>query len=444
MSSSLRCLRCVLICFAGLMLVSTARADEPDEVVPDAPATSVTVPHSRPHKSKQKHEDRTDALSDPGDPWGDEHGGFELGALSLRSLLQTRYTATFAESSSNPRASYALREDYLVRQDDGWVLNRFFVRVAGADPSGLAAVKGILDFAELRQGNSSSVVKQAYATLRPVQKRLHISAGVIKLPFSTLELDPIAKFELADVGPADALTKDLGFAGRDVGVEVMMAPLPKPEQLHLTIGAYRGHAHEEHASLLGAVGARLETRPLKGLRLGLDFVDLPYSIAYQNPFDTSKKDVLPNPPDPFFPTQKDWGAGHAWSADVTFERWRFKFRVEGMLGTRIDLDSNYGARTFGAIWAILAYRFHLGPVQLMPAIRGEWLDGDREHATGRHRTLSFGLTTILSKYTRLLFDVTRNDVERDSPLLHQPKPLQAQPFFDLPNTRLVGQFQVEL
>ena len=148
------------------------------------------------------------------------------------------------------------------------------------------------------------MVKQAYATLRPIRKHLHVSAGVIKLPFSILELDPIARYELADVGPADALVKDLGFGGRDVGVEVMVAPLPEPETIRLTLGAYRGHAHDEHASPAGAFGGRLETRPVKSMRLGIDFVDLPYTVAYQNPFDTSKKHVLPNPPDPSFPPKR--------------------------------------------------------------------------------------------------------------------------------------------
>ena len=85
-----------------------------------------------------------------------------MGALSLRTLIQTRYTSTSASAANQPRASYALREDYLVRQDDGFTLNRFFVRIGGADPSGLVGAKGILDFAELRNGGTSSVVKQAY------------------------------------------------------------------------------------------------------------------------------------------------------------------------------------------------------------------------------------------------------------------------------------------
>ena len=99
-----------------------------------------------------------------------------MGALSLRTLIQTRYTSTSASASTNPRASYALREDYLVRQDDGFTLNRFFVRIGGADPSGLVGARGI-PIAELRNGGTSSVVKQAYATLRPIRKHLHVWPG---------------------------------------------------------------------------------------------------------------------------------------------------------------------------------------------------------------------------------------------------------------------------
>ena len=83
-------------------------------------------------------------------------------------------------------------------------------------------------------------------------------------------------------------------------------------------------------------------------------------------------------------------------------------------------------------------------MQLMPALRAEWLDGDREHKIGLRRELSAGLTVILSKSARVLFDVTRTDVEKDSPLLDQPLPLQVPPYLELNQTRTVGQLQVEM
>ena len=133
---------------AGEAPAPPARLDtSKDRQLPEAPAGH----HKKTHKSEPSDKTTASAGADPGDPWGDEHGGFEMGALSLRTLIQTRYTSTSANASTNPRASYALREDYLVRQDDGFTLNRFFVRIGGADPSGLVGAKGISGFRRATQ-----------------------------------------------------------------------------------------------------------------------------------------------------------------------------------------------------------------------------------------------------------------------------------------------------
>jgi hypothetical protein len=388
-------------------------------------------------------DDKASGRAVPGDPWGEERGGVELGAISLRAMLQARYTATFASPSTNVRPDYVVRENYLAQQGDGWSLNRFFLRIAG-DPSELIGLKAILDFAELADDNAEGTVKQAYATVKPIPKHLKFVAGLFKLPFSTLELDPIAKYELADLGQADALLKDLGFGGRDLGTEVIVAPFDRPDLLHVMVGAFRGHTHDENDYLFGTLGARLESEPIKGLRLGVDMVNHLRDVVYRRPFDTKKKHVLPEPPDPFYPTQQDWSAGRAWSADVSFERYRLSARAEVIMGDRVDIDSSYGARTFASVWGLVAYRFHAGPIQLMPALRAEWLDGDRDHKIGVRRELSAALNVILSKSARLLFDVTRTDVEKNSPILDQPTPLQVPPFFQLNNTRLVGQLQIEM
>ncbi|MET0593055.1 MAG: hypothetical protein ABW133_10170, partial [Polyangiaceae bacterium] len=379
----------------------------------------------------------------PGDPWGEERGGAELGVISLRAMLQARYTATFASKSTNVRPDYAVRENFLAEEGDGFALNRFFLRIAG-DPSEYVGLKAILDFAELADDNAEGTVKQAYAILKPIPRRLRIVTGLFKLPFSTMELDPIAKYELADLGQSDALIKDLGYGGRDLGAEVIAAPLAEPDWLHVIAGAFRGHSHDENDLLFGTIGARIESEPFKGFRLGVDMVDHLRDTVYQRPFDTKKKHVLPDPPNPFFPTQKTWGAGRAWSADISFERYHLTARAEAMVGDRVDVDAAFGVRTFGAVWGLLAYRFRTGPVQLMPALRAEWLDGDREHKIGLRRELSAGFTVILSKNARLLFDVTRTDVEKGSPLLDQPLPLQVPPYLELNQTRTVGQLQVEM
>ena len=246
------------------------------------------------------------------------------------------------------------------------------------------------------------------------------------------------------MGQADALVKDRGSAAVTWGSKSWW---PRSPSLTPSVSRWAPTAvtlDDEHASPAGAFGGRLETRPVKAMRLGLDFVDLPYTVAYQNPFDTSKKHVLPNPPDPFFPTQKNWAAGKAWSADATFEHAHFMFRVEAMMGDRIDVDSTYGARGFAALWALAAYRFRLGSLHLMPAARIEWLDGDRTHPGGRHRQVSAALNVIFSKYARFLIDVTRSDVEAGSPISRSAPSAPGHSVPRSPFTRLALQLQVEL
>lgn len=378
----------------------------------------------------------------PGDPFGDA-GGVGLGGITLRVLLQTRYTGTFAPDSDNPRASYAARDDNRVHDGDGFGLNRFFVRI-GADPLPQLGFKAIVDFAELVNDNADSAVKQAYATIRPVPKRFEITAGMFKLPYSTLELDPSARFELADFGEADDLVKDLGFAGRDLGVQVLAAPLSKAKWLRVSAGTFRGHAHDEHASPFGAIGGRVETKPLKGLRIGADVVGMPRTLTYLRPFDRSSKDVLPNPPDPLYPRAQQWRKGVAYSGDVGYQHKRFAIRGEVMYGDRVDTYTSYGAKTFAGAWAVVSYRIPIGSIRLMPALRAGLLDADRQHDVGLRRELSAGLNMLFLEGARLLLDVTRTDVQSQSPLLDQPKPLQDPPYYELDHTRVVLQLQVQI
>jgi hypothetical protein len=400
-------------------------------------ASPVAAPASTtPDTGQAQNQDGSSVL---GDPWGDDHGGLTEGMLSFRVLLQTRYAVSTIEKSTNMRPGFALRENLLAREGDGFELNRFFLR-AGADPSETLRFRAILDFAQL-SGNVKGTIKQVYMTLRPLPGHFEVSAGIFKLPFSILELDPIAEYELSDVGAADDLVKDLGFGGRDVGVELMLAPFAKPRLLRVALGVFRGQAHDEHAWPFGALGARVESKPLKWLRLGADFVAQPFSLTYSRPFDTSNKDVLPMPESALFPRAEHWAAGRAASADVTLRRWHFMLRGEAMLGDRVDVDMRYGARTFLAAWALLAYRFRLGPTHLMPALRVEWLDADREHAVGVRRSISAGVNCFFSKQVRLLIDITRTDVEAGSPLLAQPLPIPGFPYFELNRTRVVAQLQ---
>ncbi len=379
-----------------------------------------------------------------GDPWGDSQDELRAAGLSFKFLVQTHYRETFAFRSNNPVLSRHIPEETLVRSSDGWDLNRLFFRIA-AEPSKYVGLKIIADFAEFTHNNGNQVLKQAFVDLRPVPKHVHFLAGILKLPFSITELDPIAAYEFTRMGQANDLIKGLGFAGRDVGAEVMVTPLAKPRYLTLALGAFRGHADEENGTLFGEVGARAATEPLKGLRFGVNWAVMPKTITYLNPFDTAHKDLLPNPENPNFPRSRTWDKGQAVSADVTFHRFGLMLRTEGMIGTRVDHDTQYAASRFGAVWGIAAYRFPLAKsFSLQPALRLELLDTDLDHNNGLRTQLAAGFATYFTKSVRFLLDVERTIVQDNSPYIDQPLPLHAVPYNALSNTCITGQVQVVL
>jgi hypothetical protein len=237
---------------------------------------------------------------------------------------------------------------------------------------------------------------------------------------------------------------DLGFTGRDYGVQVIGAPLRKAKRLRLMLGIFRGHAEDEHDSPAGAIAGRIEAKPNKALRFGAGVISHLRSYTYNRPFETSDKDVLPDPPDPLYPAQKRWGRGSAYGLDARFKKKGFMLRGEGVYGDRVDIDRRYGAKHFWNTWAIAAYSIHLDEVKLLPALRGEWLDADVGHGKGGMLTLSGSFTVIAWSRVRFLVDATHMRVQHNTPVLNQPKPLQADPYLALTNTMLTCQLQLEL
>jgi hypothetical protein len=439
-----------------------APAPEPAPAVPEEPGT-VGVDTAPPallqvkspldHTSVQAGADAADTSngaaqpadddvqeSIPGDPWGDVDS---VNLISLRALFQTRYSSTFAQDSTSSRASYVEREEHLAQQGDGWSIHRMFVRLS-SDPVKYVGFKAVFDLAELLDKDPENSVKQVYATLSPLPGRLEFVVGVFKLPFSTLELDPSSRYEFASFGPANQLVSDLGYAGRDLGLQLLVAPLPKKKRLRLSAGIFQGHAEDEHDSPAGAVAGRAEYKPKKWLRLGADGVYHVKALTYNRPFNTSDNDVLPNPPDPLYPAQKRWDNGGAYSADIRIKKKGFMFRSEAMYGDRIDIDHRYRATRFWAAWGIVAYGFDAGPVKLIPAARAEWLDTDPDHGNGMYTTLSGSLSAVFLSRVRVMADVTYTDVQPNTPLFDQPKPLQAMPYLALDNLRVTAQLQLEL
>ncbi|MET0385501.1 MAG: hypothetical protein ABW321_06065 [Polyangiales bacterium] len=429
---------------------ATARADEPGPGTEPAPVDGEHVEAAADGGQGASHigaASHADVELEPpalvGDSFGDHGGGLRAGFLLFRFMMQARYTRTFAEPSTNPSASYRVAENELARNGDGANIHRFFVRIA-ADPLPYLQLKTIVDLAELIHDNPDSAVKQAFVELKPIPKRLELTFGLFKVPYSILELDPVAEFPFAELGQADDLVKELGFAGRDIGAEVTIAPLPKRKWLRVAFGAFRGHAKDESKAVVGTLGARLETRPFKGLRIGVDWVEHPSTIVYNNALETSNRDLVPNPADLRYPRARTWSSGRAGSADVRYHRHHWRLAVEGMLGKRIDVDTRYGAGSFIAFWGLAGYRFRLAGMHCMPALRAAWSDFDREHPVGVRRELSVALNMDFTDHVRLLIDGTRSDVQSNSPRLRQPKPLPETPYMQLADTRLVAQLQVTL
>jgi len=378
-----------------------------------------------------------------GDPWGDSHDELRAMGLSFRFLAQVHYRQTFASSSDNPDPYYRGAEDILVRHNDGWDLNRLFFRIT-ARPARYVGLKLLIDMAEWQNNDVGQSVKQAYAELKFIPKHLHLLAGVLKLPYSIMELDPITAYEFTKMGETDDLAKSLGFAGRDVGAELWLAPLSKPRYFNIALGAFRGNAKDENAAVVGALGARAETEAIRGLRLGFDWISFPKSHTYLNALTTGSETVLPNSADSVYPRSRTWLSGQAFSADITYREGGLMLRAEGLTGTRVDYDTQYGAHRFASFWATVAYRFPLGPVQLQPALRAEWLDANYGQASGMHRQLTAAIATYFTSGTRILVDLTRTDVESGSPYLDQPEPLQAVPYRALSNTCVTVQLQTAL
>ena len=345
----------------------------------------------------------------------------------LRVLLQTRYGETVP--SSDRAGERALAQD-----PDGWVLNRAFVRVV-TKPTPWLSGKLLLDFAALRNEDLAQTVKLAYSTIR-LHPRLAISAGLFKRPFSLLELLPIGEYEFGDNGPTDGLIKDVGFAGRDIGALVEFAPLPAKKWLKVSLGAFQGGHANTTAAPDGLLAARLESTVVKHVHLGADVVWR--RKATEQDLGTSDG------------AQTD---GWAWSADAIIDYARWDIRAEMLGGDRTDsknrMNPDFGspATSFLGGWILGLYRIPVAKSVLMPGIKLEWLDSDRQHPVGNHILLSGALSVDFDPRVRLLFDVTHQWVDPGTmPLGKKPNGDTVdgvfRSFYDVDFTRVVVQLQV--
>ncbi|MGC4090443.1 MAG: porin [Polyangiaceae bacterium] len=346
------------------------------------------------------------AASESGDAFSD--GAGEPGSYQLRTLLQTRFQHTAADME--PIESRLLAEgsngvDYtqnLIREralsNDGFGIQRAFLR-ATAQPTKEFGAKLLVDFAELLHKNQKSSLKLAYGELR-VTRAITVTAGLFKIPFSLLELLPIADYEFADVGPTDALIKDVGVGGRDIGVKVQIAPLHKRRALSFELAAFDGDNHNlQRYPGPGILAARVKTRPWSHLELAGDCAYRPMNVRDVDDNGTA--------------FQKH-AKGGACSVDASFSYHRFAVRGEWMTGKRTDspLFPDKKDHRFSALWGLASYRVKLrDKMALMPAVRVEWLDEDQPSVVGQTFLVSAGVNLDVSSSTRLLLDLSRSRVQ---------------------------------
>ncbi len=374
--------------------------------VPAAPADP-TVPATVPADlAAPPEEDVGPGPDNNGDAFADTG---EVTAFTFKTLLQARYTRTFADRDSLTHAGSldsigqptdattamlrATEEEGTLRDSDGYRINRAFFRVV-AKPTKHVEGRLLIDAAELMRKNTRRALKLAYGVMTP-HSRVTVTAGLFKRQFSLLELLPIADYELGDVGPTDAFIKDLGFGGRDIGAMVRVAPLPKKKLLYLYFAAFAGDVTE---GLDASPGKLITTRGVlnllkQRLAIGADFAWRPTANTvhdFKKPDSTFKRD--------------DLGEGWATSGDVTVTLPRLMFRGEVLYGQRTDVLTRGDARTFLGTWALAAYRIPFGDMAILPALRIEWLDVDRENPNNERLFLTAGLNLDFTANTRVLID----------------------------------------
>lgn len=394
------------LCAPSLASVAHAKKKEADASVHRAVAEEARPEEANANGSNGRPEDNEPIISETGDAFSDTKG--PAGAYGFRTLLQTRFVQTaldLAPVQDRLRAEDPANADYvrdLVRERafkrDGFGIERAFFR-ATAQPTQAFHAKLLVDFAELLHKKQKNALKLAYGELRP-DRTFSITAGLFKIPFSLLELLPIADFEFADVGPTDELIKDMGIGGRDIGLKLTVTPLAKRKSLSLEAGIYDGDNHNLQKNPgPGILAARAKVRPVSHLEVAGDCVYRPTNVrdldGGGNPYQKHAK-------------------GGACSVDASFSYHRFAIRGEWMSGKRTDtpLFHDNKDHRFSAVWALASYRVRLKKsMSLRPAVRVEWLDEDQPSNIGQTLALSAALNLDLSNSTRILFDLTRSRVQ---------------------------------
>lgn len=327
---------------------------------------------------------------------------------AMRMLLQVRYRSTWADESRLLASPIVAEQQKGTLQDnDGFDVQRAFLRYV-ASPSKRVDAKFLVDFAELKHNNVPQSFKLAYIETH-VTKRLEIDFGLLKRTYSLLELLPIAKHELADLGPTDDFIKNQGYAGRDIGAVVRIQPLPTRRMMTVSLSAFRGDIDEGFdASPIKLLGARIETHPIKHLRLGVNGMWRPNN-------NVKMQQVTADDGTVGYQQTVSMYRGAAVGFDATLAYRLLEVRGEVLAGQRTDVNPYSTARQpdFLAAWLLVAPKIPVGKWVLVPAAKAEILDIDALNTGGRRQVLSLVVGAMPLPGYRVILDVTRTWTDYD-------------------------------
>jgi len=229
---------------------------------------------------------------------------------------------------------------------------------------------------------------------------------------------------------------------------VQVEPLALKRWMNVSAGMFAGDAEGRYAGIAGLVAARVESSPFRMIRLGADAAYRPQRTLalLEDTVDYRGVGFL------------DKGA--AVSGDVSLALGRMEIRAEGLYGKRTDMMSRLNDGTgfyvgdcpsgnchWLAGWGLATYRVPVGKRSvLMPAVRAEWLEMNREQHLGKRTYLTGALDFDVTPELRFLVDVTWRHVQPQSLSLTQLNQFVTvgSEIYDLSGTRMTLQAQLRI
>lgn len=328
--------------------------------------------------------------------------GYRATLVSVVPKLKVLVETEYPETSVATETLRAIRDT--ARESDGLALRRASL-LLNIEPYDRFRIVFDFDAAQMiDEENLSHGVRETFVEARPIEPAT-ARAGIFDVPFTLLELESLPSFEFAEEPRTHELVEHLGFAGREVGASLDLAPLPESDRLEISAGVFQGAAvGAQEYRAPGLLAGRLEAEPIEALRVGGSISWRPW------PVDAWWEELR------FRYQERRAGVAYSAHAELLLEQ--LTVRTEIVAGDRTDNDVEAPlllrrgeARTFVGAWGMAAVRLPVAQVVLIPAGRAEWLDVDRESDVGALLRLSVGLNVDLSERVRTLVELSRQYVQ---------------------------------